>query len=75
MAKLTESEPSTYEKVVEQRVRKNEMMEEYQSVMKIDVWEIVTRLEVKYFVTSKWNNVNFEMVTNTITYFVEIAKK
>jgi hypothetical protein len=30
------------------------MMEEYQSIMKNDVWDIVLRLEGKFVVTSKW---------------------
>jgi hypothetical protein len=30
------------------------MMEVYQSIMKNDVWEIVTRPEAKSMVTSKW---------------------
>ena len=30
------------------------MIEEYQSIMKNDVWEIVLRPEKKYVVTSKW---------------------
>jgi Golgi nucleoside diphosphatase len=30
------------------------MMEEYQSIMKNDVWEVVSRLEGKSVVTSKW---------------------
>ena len=30
------------------------MIEEYQSIMKNDVWEVVLRLEKKYIVTSKW---------------------
>jgi hypothetical protein len=30
------------------------MMEEYQSIMKNDVWEIVPRPEGKSVVTSKW---------------------
>jgi hypothetical protein len=30
------------------------MMEEYQSIMKNDVWEIVSRPEGKSVVTSKW---------------------
>ena len=29
-------------------------MEEYQSIMKNDVWEVVPRLEGKFVVTSKW---------------------
>ena len=30
------------------------MMDEYQSIMKNDVWEIVLRLDGKSIVTSKW---------------------
>ena len=30
------------------------MIEEYHSIMKNDVWEVVPRLEKKYFMTSKW---------------------
>jgi hypothetical protein len=30
------------------------MMEEYQSIMKNDVWDIVLRLEEKSVVNSKW---------------------
>ena len=30
------------------------MMEKYQSIMKNDVWEVVSRLEGKSVVTSKW---------------------
>ena len=30
------------------------MMEEYQSIMKNDVWDVVTRPEGKFVVTSKW---------------------
>jgi hypothetical protein len=30
------------------------MMEEYQSIMENDVWEIVPRREGKFVVTSKW---------------------
>jgi hypothetical protein len=30
------------------------MMEEYQSIMKNDVWEVVSILEGKSLVTSKW---------------------
>ena len=30
------------------------MMEEYASIMKNDVWEVVPKLEVKSVVTSRW---------------------
>ena len=36
-------------------VSKNDcMIEEYQSIMKNDVWDVVPRLEGKFVVTSKW---------------------
>ena len=33
---------------------KDAMFEEYQSIMKNDVWDVVPRLEGKSVVTSKW---------------------
>jgi hypothetical protein len=54
MSKTIESEPSTYEEVAKQQVWKDAMMEEYQSIMKNDVWEVVPRPEGKSVVTSKW---------------------
>ena len=30
------------------------MIEEYQSIMKNDVWDVVSKLKGKSFVTSKW---------------------
>jgi hypothetical protein len=41
MSHIIDYEPSNYEKVVGQRVLKDAMMEEYQSIMKNNVWEIV----------------------------------
>ena len=54
LSHIIDSEPSTYEEVVEQHVWKDAMVEEYQSLMKNDVWEVVPRLEAKSVVTSKW---------------------
>jgi hypothetical protein len=42
------------EKATCQQVWKNAMTEEYQSIMKNDVWDIVPRPEGKSVVTSKW---------------------
>jgi hypothetical protein len=44
----------TYEEVAKQQVWKDAMMEEYQSIMKNDVWEVVPRPKGKSVVTSKW---------------------
>ena len=46
MSHIIDSEPTTYEEPT--------MVEEYQSIMKNDVWEIVPRPEGKSVVTSRW---------------------
>ena len=40
--------------MAERKEWKDAMIEEYQSIMKNDVWDIVLRLERKSVVTSKW---------------------
>ena len=47
-------EPSNYEEVEKIKEWKDSMIEEYQSIMKNDVWDVVPRLEGKSVVTSKW---------------------
>jgi hypothetical protein len=54
MSHIIDSKPSSYEEAVCQQVWKDAMMEEYQSIMKNDVWEIVLRPEGKSMVNSKW---------------------
>jgi hypothetical protein len=54
MIKIIDSKPSTYEEDAKKQVWKDAMMEEYQSIMKNDVWEVVLRPEGKSVVTSKW---------------------
>ena len=54
MKSLVNAKPSTFEEAVKKKEWKEAMMEEYQSIMKNDVWEIVPRLERKSVVTSKW---------------------
>jgi hypothetical protein len=54
MTSLINAKPSTFEEAVKKKEWKEAMMEEYQSVMKNDVWEIVPRPEGKFVVTSKW---------------------
>jgi hypothetical protein len=53
MRRIIDSEPSTYEEDSKKQVWKDSMMEEYQSIMKNDVWEVVPRPEEKSLVTSK----------------------
>ena len=54
MKDIIETEPSSYEEASTQSVWRESMMEEYASIMKNDVWEVVPRLEGKSVVTSKW---------------------
>jgi hypothetical protein len=54
MTNLFNAEPSTFEEAVKKKEWKEDMMEEYQSTMKNNVWEIVPRPEGKSIVTSKW---------------------
>ena len=43
MSHIIDSEPSCYEEASSQLVWRDAMMEEYQSIMKNDVWDIVLR--------------------------------
>jgi hypothetical protein len=54
MSHIIDYEPSSYEEATNQQVRRDAMMEEYQSIMKNDVWDVVLRHDGKFLVTSKW---------------------
>jgi hypothetical protein len=54
MTQLIDAEPSSYEQAAHHGVWKEAMMEEYASIMKNDVWEVVPRPEGKKVVGSKW---------------------
>ena len=54
MSHIIDLEPTTYEEVSKHQVWMDSMMEEYQSIMKNDVWEIVPRPEGKSVATSRW---------------------
>jgi hypothetical protein len=45
------AEPFTFEEAVKKKEWKKAMMEEYQSIMKNDVWEIMPRPKGKFVVT------------------------
>jgi len=51
---ILDSEPSSYEEAVSQQVWRKAMQEEYYSIMKNDVWEVVLRPKGKSMITSKW---------------------
>jgi hypothetical protein len=54
MTKILDEEPTTFEEAVQKKQWKEAMMEEHESIMKNDVWEIVPRPKEKSVVTSKW---------------------
>jgi hypothetical protein len=54
LSSIWEFEPSTFEEATGRQVWRDAMMEEYNSIMKNDVWEVVPRPEGKSVVTSRW---------------------
>jgi len=51
---IIDQELGNYEEVAEKKVWQDAMVEEYQSLMKNDVWDIVPRPKGKSVVTSEW---------------------
>ena len=47
LSDIIDAEPSSFEESVEKKVWKHAMLEEYQSIMKNDVWDLVPRPEGK----------------------------
>ena len=54
MCDLVDHEPTIYEGVVQKKELVEEMTEEYHSIMKNDVWDIVPKSESKSVVSFKW---------------------
>jgi hypothetical protein len=54
MCDLLEKEPTCFEEVIQKKEWADAMTEEYQSIIKNDVWEIVPRPKSKDVVSSKW---------------------
>ena len=54
MTHIIDSKPSCHGEVACEQVWQDAMTEEYQSILKNDVWDVVPRLEGKSVVTSKW---------------------
>jgi hypothetical protein len=51
---IIDVEPTCYEEAAEKKVWKDAMIEEYQSIIKNDVWDVVPRPKEKSVVSSKW---------------------
>jgi hypothetical protein len=54
MSHIIDTELSCHGEATGQQVWQDSMTEEYQSIMKNDVWDVVPRPEGKSVVTSKW---------------------
>jgi hypothetical protein len=54
MCDLLEKEPTFFEEAIQKKEWADSVTEEYQSIIKNDVWEIVPRLKRKDVVSSKW---------------------
>ena len=54
MSDLSKTEPTNPSDAIKHSAQKEAMIEEYQSIMKNDVWEIVPRPKGKSIVSSKW---------------------
>eukprot|EP00253_Pinus_taeda_P025713 PITA_25713 len=54
MSMMIQNEPSSFSGAIKHQVWKDAMIEEYDSMMKNDVWEVVPRPQDKTIVTSKW---------------------
>ena len=54
MCDLIEKEPTCLEEAIQKKCWADAMTEEYQSIIKNDVWEIVPRPKSKDVVSSKW---------------------
>jgi hypothetical protein len=51
---IANAEPKTFAQAIDQQVWQEAMLEEYDSIMCNDVWEVVSRPEGKSVVTSRW---------------------
>jgi hypothetical protein len=54
MCDIIENEPTCFEEVAQKKEWMDSMTEEYQSIIKNDVWEVVPRPKNKDLVSSKW---------------------
>jgi hypothetical protein len=74
MSHIIDTDTSSYEEESSQHVWRDAMIEEYPSIMKNYVWDIVSRPKGKSVVTSKWiykiKHATDESIKNQKTIFV-----
>ena len=54
VGECVETEPSSFEEAVQQRIWVDAMVEEYDSIFHNSVWDVVPRPENKSVVSSRW---------------------
>ena len=54
MCDLVDKDPTCFEEAIKQKEWVDAMVDEYQSIIKNDVWEVVPRPKDKLVVSSKW---------------------
>ena len=52
LSDIIDAEPSNFKEAIEMKVWKDAILEQYHSIMKNDVWDVVSRPEGKLVVTS-----------------------
>jgi hypothetical protein len=72
MYDLLEKEPTCFEESIQKKEWEDAMTEEYQSIIKNDVWEIVHRPKSKDVVSSKWLFKIKHVVDGSIEKYKEI---
>jgi hypothetical protein len=72
MSSISDDEPSSFEKEDKLQVWKDAMLEEYMSIIKNNVWDIVPRPKDKSMVSSKWIYKIKHVVDGSVEKFKEI---
>jgi hypothetical protein len=74
MCDILEEEPTFFEESIQRKEWADAMTEEYQSIIKNEVWEIVPRLKSKDVVSSKWLFKIKHVVDGSIEKYKEICR-
>ena len=72
MCNIIEKEPTCFEEETKQKEWVDSMVEEYQSIIRNDVWEIVPRPNNKSVLSSKWIYKTKHLVDGNIEKYKEI---
>ena len=73
MCNLIDKEPTCFEEAIKQKEWVDPMVEEYKSIKKNDVWEIVPRPKDKLVVSLKWIYKTKNSTNGSIDKYKEIC--